>query len=148
MRFLASVAVAFLTVGLVTNGFADDAKSDLKGIEGTWEVLQGVINGRPAPEDLSKLKFSFNENTLTISGAGRPGKHEYSFRIDPTKEPKALDISAADGPQKELSISCIYELNGDQLKLAMPNRETQARPTEFKSVPDSRIAVWVLKRAK
>ena len=45
-----------------------------------------------------------------------------TFKIDPSKKPKAIDFTAADGSAKGKPSKGIYELDGDTLNLLQPRQ--------------------------
>jgi uncharacterized protein (TIGR03067 family) len=57
---------------------------------------------------------------------------EYSYELDPSQEPKHIDITLLTGPGKGTTQKGIYALKGDELRLDVffvnPNKE---RPTKF-----------------
>jgi uncharacterized protein (TIGR03067 family) len=127
---------------------ADDAKKDLEELQGDWEVVEFIADGKPSPEEVCKeIKIVFKGEKMQLSGPGEIGIREYSFKLDPSKKPKAIDVTALDGPFKDKSVPAIYELEGDELRFCMPNQETKDRPTEFKAAEGSKLGLFVLKRS-
>ena len=128
---------------------ADDTKNDQEKLQGTWEVTEFVMNGKPAPEEVCKeIKFVFSGDTIKLTGPGGIGKREFKFKLDPTKKPKAIDTIPQEGSFKGKTGPAIYELKGDTLKLCIPNKETTERPKEFKAPKGSNLGLFVLKRSK
>jgi uncharacterized protein (TIGR03067 family) len=128
----------------------DDAKKELKQLEGTWKIVSGEKGGKPAPPgelDALRLIFSGDKLTVQISAGGKEDKKVASLKIDPTKKPKHLDITPDDGPEKGKTMSGIYQMDGKNLKLCL-NEGGQERPTEFASPEASRIMILVLERLK
>ena len=68
-------------------------------------------------------------------------------KLDPSRSPKALDVTVAEGPNKGAVMLGIYEINGDTLKVCF-DAQGKKRPTEFTSPPGSDYFVNVHKRAK
>ncbi len=68
------------------------------------------------------------------------------YTIDPTKNPKAIDITPLDGVNRGKTLPGIYTWDGDTLKLAWSEKGT--RPTEFVSKKDSGVVLFVLKKEK
>lgn len=126
---------------------ADDTVKDQKGFQGTWALTRLDWEGAPVPaERIEKVRFIVTDNKLVMDGLD--GKREFSFALDATKTPKQIDLTPLDGPFKGKTTPAIYSLEGDTLKICMSNKETNVRPTEFKSPKDSGLAVFTLKRAK
>jgi uncharacterized protein (TIGR03067 family) len=144
--FLAVVFAAVLS--LVSPPLhADDAKKDHKAIQGTWQVVEFVFNGTTLPE-VKQIKIIFKDESMQLVDEKEKEKREYTFKLDSSKTPKAIDLVAQNGPFKDKTGYGIYELKGGELKLCLLNKETKDRPTEFKSPRDSSLALIVLKRAK
>ena len=68
-------------------------------------------------------------------------------KLDPSKSPKAIDVTMTEGPNKGAVMLGIYEFDGDTLKVCF-DPQGKKRPTEFKSPPDSANFVNVHKRVK
>jgi uncharacterized protein (TIGR03067 family) len=124
-----------------------ESVKDREKIQGTWEIVEFVIDGRPAPDALRKeTRFQFKDDTMVMYS--RDGKREFKFKLDPSKKPRALDVTAVGGPFDGQTNPAIYELSGDNLKLCLPNQTTKDRPAEFKSEKGSNLGYVVLKRAR
>ena len=142
------LALVFLAPMLFAAG-ADDPKDDRAKIQGTWEVVEFVVNGQTIPEEQSKeMRLAFTEDKMTLTGSNGQNKREYTYSLDPAAMPRAIDTSPLDGPFKGKKGPAIYELDGDSLKLCIPNKETKDRPTEFKSPKGSNLGLFVLRRVK
>ena len=129
-----SISLAVATFLALAQARADDPATDQKAIQGTWDVSEFILDGKPRPEDVTRgLKFVFIGDTMKLVGPVGIGEHAYKFTLDPTKTPKAIDVVPQDGPSEGKSGPAISELTGDTLKLCIPNNETKDRPTEFKS---------------
>ena len=149
MRLFPFVVFAALLSMASSSLCADDAKKDSEGLQGTWEVVEFTADGKLYPEEIPKeIKLTFKGEKMLISGPGGIGKREYSFKLDPSKKPKAIDVTPLDGPFKDKTVPAIYELSGDELKFCMPNQETKDRPTEFKASEGSKLGLFVSKRSK
>jgi uncharacterized protein (TIGR03067 family) len=136
---------------------ADTAKEkaveeELGKMQGVWTAVSIERGGKALPkEDVKKLVLR-----LTVEGTSfalkTPDAEHFphgTFRIDPSKKPKAIDFTV-DRPfllaGKTSTALGIYELDGDNLKL-LQGRPGQQRPTEFKTTPESDLEIIVFKRA-
>lgn len=132
---------------------------DAQRLQGTWNVVEAVVNGKTATEGALKgAKVVFAGNKMTLISLvpineDKPerieDRREFTFKLDPSKTPKAIDVKAENGPfKKEMHYNpSIYSLEGDTLKLCLPNKTTKRRPTEFKSEEKSDLVLMVLKKA-
>jgi len=138
-----TVLVSGLLVGTANS---DDAKNDQKKLQGKWIVTSAVLDGNEIPKDQVKGEITYKGDKYTwSSGDGQGGTGTY--KLDPSKKPKALNAVPSDGPLKGQTIEHIYEVEGDNLKvcLALPGTK---RPTEFKSEGGSGLWFFTYKRAK
>lgn len=139
----ALLAFACLLVGSMLRG--DEPLPDLKRLEGTWEVVEFTVSGKVIPEgERPGMKFEVSESTMKMTARGRDVSFE--IKLDPTKTPRTIDYTALDGPMKGKTNYGIYELNGNELKLCMHNRDANTAPSEFKSVEGDKLALFVLRR--
>lgn len=133
-----------LCLGGVT--LADDKSSDQARIQGSWEVVELVDDGRPAPKEVvAKWSVKVAGNKMTIVES--EGSHEVVFKLNPSSKPKGMDATPSDGPQKGKTLKGIYEIQGDNLKVCLPSKEGDKRPTEFVSMKGADLGLLVLKRA-
>jgi uncharacterized protein (TIGR03067 family) len=134
--------LALCTLFLLTEG--DDGKpseKDLKLLNGTWKVVSMVHNGKDIPnaEDHG-ITFDGENVTIKEPNGGSKGK---CTRLDPTKDPKEIDLTPDGGGKK---LQGIYELKGDELKLCLTRSDE--RPSRFESKEGSNSRLVVLKREK
>jgi uncharacterized protein (TIGR03067 family) len=136
---------------------ADDKKDGEQNkdaaLQGAWKVEIHDIRGRPASKQFlaQEHQWLFTKDGITMKdkdGVGRKG----TFRIDPKKDPKSLDIALEPGlqpgprakaPDKEV-VKCIYSLNGDTLKICYGL--SGARPSAFESKAEPATGLVVLRR--
>jgi len=119
--------------GLASFGTAADpkeeaVKKDLMALEGTWEVKSMLRDGKEVKvPDGSRLTLT---GTKYVIKAGSTNIETGTFTIDPTRSPKQLDVTPADGPDKGKQVPGIYELKGDGMTAAGvdPGKE---RPVDF-----------------
>jgi uncharacterized protein (TIGR03067 family) len=127
----------------------DDAKKDLEKLQGTWEVSEMIVNGKLVPKERREgVKVVFSGDKMSLVPTKGEEKKEFTIKIDPAKTPKTIDTTALDGTYKGQTNPGIYQLDGDTLKLCLPNKTTKDRPKEFASAEDSYLAVMTLKKAK
>jgi uncharacterized protein (TIGR03067 family) len=73
----------------------------------------------------------------------------FTFKLDPTQKPAAVDLTALDGKYKGTVSPGIYELKGDTLRWCQSDDEKSTkRLKEFVSPEESRIYVFTFKRVK
>jgi uncharacterized protein (TIGR03067 family) len=150
--------IAFVTllcaVGFAASGgsgtLADD-KADLekevRKFQGTWTFESSETGGKELPAgELKGLVLTFEGDKHTVK-KGDEVIQVGTQKLDPSKSPKTIDVTMAEGPNKGTVMLGIYEIDGDTLKVCF-DPQGKKRPTEFKSSPDSENFVNVHKRVK
>ena len=91
-------------------------------------------NGKVNPgQNYPKLTIKGNEYTWSPGGGG-------TFKIDPTKKLKEIDVTYTEGPEKGTTMLGIYEIDDDTYRpcFKMMGKE---RPTEFTADAESGQAI-------
>ena len=138
--------LTILTVGSISASADEDAKKQLLG---AWSATSMKANGSDVPERVLKsIRLTFTEKALRIRGNfGDDREQSCTYKIDATKKPHHFEFTP---PRVTKPIQGIYELKEDDvLKICVRHANAEGgRPTEFKSTPDSRIIMFVLRREK
>jgi uncharacterized protein (TIGR03067 family) len=151
-----------LTAALLSADAAkdDQVKQEFDKLQGEWALVAIDNNGTESKVGAEDFAFMLKGKVLSVkSGKGEYAKYA-KLELDPTKKPKAMDVTVTEG--KEELAKCIYELEGDQLKVAYLRTESKTsgegifadqRPTTWKMKPvDSlekpHLRILVLKRIK
>src|SRR5437016_5170345 len=97
MRFIAIVIpVAFCVLaadpfGTGQGGTAvGDLKQEMARFAGSWSIVKQQVRGETQPP-AKQIKFIFIENSLTVMD-GEKKEVEVTFKVDPSKSPKTIDI--------------------------------------------------------
>jgi uncharacterized protein (TIGR03067 family) len=149
---LLAVALGVVAVGVgVAAPPAAAVKAETKKLEGVWTVTAQEHGGKPDPlEDLSKLAFIITAEKV-IARFGDPTTDNVQrlgmeYQIDPAAQPKAIDLTYAEGELKGQKLLGIYGLDGDTLTICLSRGG--ARPTEFATQGTADRELTVLKRLK
>lgn len=109
--------------------------------------MSSEAGGKALPADALKdlvVVFDGDKHTVTrgseVIQVGRQ-------TLDPSRSPKAIDVTMTEGPSKGTVMLGIYEFDGDTLKVCF-DAEGKKRPAEFTSPPGSPTFVNVHKRVK
>jgi uncharacterized protein (TIGR03067 family) len=137
-------------VVLISAVSAQEQTDDFKKLQGTWALVSvEPVAKKLSQEDLDRIKFIFKDTSLTITGLipkdSDPKKYKgvESFKIDPSKKPKEIDLKLTDGDVR----LGLYELDGDNLKICFGIE--RMRPTKVAVDPSRKdVQLWVLKRQK
>ena len=124
-----------------------DVDKELKKFQGAWTFESVEAGGKQLPAD------EFKGMTVTFEGDKFTVKKDDEVlmvgiqKLDPSKSPKSVDVTVAEGLSKGAVMLGIYEISGDTLKVCF-DPEGKKRPKEFKSACGSQTFVAVHKRAK
>jgi uncharacterized protein (TIGR03067 family) len=141
-----------LTLGFLANlnGHAQDdaVKDEMKKLEGKWTRIYEESDGKKTEDG---KKPPGKAVTLVIKG----DKYEdMTFKVDPTKKPKHIDVFLVDKKGQTIRMAGIYELKDDVLKLCfsipyeMKTDKLSNRPTRFTTKPGDDHGVEVFTRDK
>ncbi|MBM4069345.1 MAG: TIGR03067 domain-containing protein [Planctomycetes bacterium] len=145
------LCVALLLMAAVV-AVADEPKTgakDKEALQGLWQAVELEANGKKAPAEAVKaFQVQFKGDQIVFNPASENRKH--AFAIDPASKPKAMDLTAGDGPKKGQKLPCaIYKLEGDKLTICLDKEgEAGKRPTEFKTAAGDGFALLTLERVK
>jgi uncharacterized protein (TIGR03067 family) len=119
-----------VTIAAVVAVAGDDAKKDMKALQGDWKGVKTVDNngnvsatGNPIIVEDDKMSVSIRDRIVYI------GK----FKLDPKASPKAIDFEYTEGPggvigKKKLGI---YKLDGAKLEICWNANGDTKRPKKF-----------------
>jgi len=106
-------------------------------LEGEWMVVAMEEGGETASADaLKKMKWVVKGNEITATGPDDVTR-KMSFKLDPGKGPKEIDITDLDGPFKGETSPGIYTIEGRRLRVCFADAAEQGRPKEFATAPGS-----------
>jgi uncharacterized protein (TIGR03067 family) len=127
-------------------------QKELKKLEGTWTIVSWEVQGRKlAGEELKavqSLQIAIKGNLWTHSHP--QWMYKVTIQIDPTKDPKTIDLTFPLPMGKKVLTRGIYQLShtteGETLTVSRANHEGLPRPKEFKTTERGGL-LMVLKRA-
>ena len=102
-------------------------------------------NGKTMPPDrVADMKVTISGQQYTTTKGGKVIEQE-PITTDPSKQPKTIDLAFTQGEAKGQTLSGIYEVMGETVRIALAE-PGQARPTEIVNRPGLRQDVWELRR--
>ena len=137
-------------VGLLVAGsaLADEKKPGGKdSFEGTWKLTSVEINAQPLSMEVlqqARLTVQGPKYTLVLGDT----RLEMTHVLFADQQPKAMDLTVAEGPEKGQVFRAIYKLDGDTLTVCRNIKAGVDRPTEFATKPDTGLMLGVWKRHK
>lgn len=133
---------------------ADPVADEVKKLQGEWQAVEIEAKGKKAGKDdadTKNMRFVIKDNELTAEAADGSGrKRQLTYKVDPGKTPKEIDITSLDGQEKDTTTAAIYKLEKDRLTICMPyfSNDRSKRPTEFKVGADDGHMVIALERIR
>ena len=125
----------------------DAVKKEYDKFDGTWKMESFTMDGKPSPiEDFADFRMTLKGENFTTVAAD--GKSAGTYKIDPNKSPKTIDITFTGGQHDGLTMLGVYELDGDTYKVCLPTGGGKERPKELASKPGSGLVLEVFKRVK
>jgi RNA polymerase sigma factor (sigma-70 family) len=130
---------------------ADKPKTDQELIQGTWVYVALTVGGKNEWSDdvasvWKSLSFADDVVRLVVNRDGKEVVHQARFNLHPFRKPKEIDLTELDPDLKEVMTGCLYELDGDTLRLCHPERSGEGRPRTLESKEGSTNRLWTLKR--
>ena len=132
------------------NSAADEGKK----LQGEWRAVGVELRGKKLTEDDAEAKAMrvvIQDDGVTFSPTAKPGRErKQTFKLDPGKTPKEIDLTALDGQEKGTTAAAIYKLDGDRLTICLPYfaKDPSVRPTEFKADKGGDFMLLTLERVK
>jgi uncharacterized protein (TIGR03067 family) len=125
------------------SSFAQEAKGDPEGIQGKWEVVAAIYNGKQsANKDLLIW-------TITKSHFVYGSDKQDTYKLNPGTKPKQIDITVVPpkvgGNVDHAVLLGIYELKGDALRICI-GHSGKDRPKDFEAGAGRNV--FTLKRVK
>jgi len=141
MRKAAAVVAFFALVGWSVA--ADTPKEAAAKLEGTYEVVEIRIAGKPDPKKDELKAIIIKDGVLTMKAkTDDPAK----FTLDPSKAPAHIDIIA----EGELKIPGVYEAKetpaGLELTIAMRMGPKADRPKDLKGDGKDEVLLKLLRK--
>ena len=146
-----AVAAIVLWAGTLTA--RDDAKAEMKKLEGTWVGVSAVADGKDVAADKAKsLSLTMKTDGTWTMTDGKETWHG-TFTVDATKSPKTARFAILSGKNKDHTTLDIYEVDGDTFKccyaiVPTDKASDKDRPTKFAAEAGSGHILSIMKREK
>lgn len=119
---------------------------DLKRLQGTWQVLALVVDGKPlGAVQIGNARIAIHERRFECLGMG--AIYRGTVEINESVKPRQLDMRYDAGPEKGRTALGIYTLREGVWRLCLTTGKKARRPTLFESAPGSGLALETLRRA-
>jgi len=129
------------------------AKTDRDLLQGTWRLAAVELNKQAIPLETLKEGNVVVPGILVIKGDSYSfhlgtNRLEMTFKLDPDKKPKTIDMTIIEGTPKGKTYHAIYKLEGDTYTVCRQFEPEKDRPAEFGTKADSGLLLVVWKRDK
>jgi|SRR5579862_473030 len=115
-------------------------------LQGTWRPIEAELGGTKLPESvIASWRLDLGDGKYVLKGAESPDSGTVS--TDESKKPRTMDVTGTDGPNKGKTFPCIYELDGDTLRICY-DLSGKKRPTEFKTEKGTKLYMVTYKRER
>lgn len=143
------VLILFAVCSLVSRaGEPADAKKVQEQLQGKWEVVEFILEGRVIPGDVLRgytVAIESDKAFLVVNGK-RDKEVGWTVKLDLALKPWGIDVIPLSDKGKVFH--CVFELDGDQLRLCGENEPERNKPAKFESKEGSKTLLARLKRSK
>ena len=112
-------------------------------LEGTWNCASATVNGNPLSDATVKLLRLTLTKDRYKTEKGSEVLFDSTYTVDPSKNPKQINMVGTEGDLKGKEAQGIYALESDTLQICytMPGKP---RPTSFESPVglEAYLVVW------
>lgn len=140
-----TIVLILLASGLLAAGDGpkpEDAKAQAEKLRGTWTFTRMERDGQDLLAQFGQAEVVFEADKFTSPGI------QATFKLDPSQDPKAMDISYVEGPAAGQTVKAIYKLEGETLTICRARAEGFDRPKEFTAPAGSGRFLFEFKRTK
>ncbi len=141
------VATAIVAVLLLAAAPALKDEDDAKKLQGTWQAVTYEAGGTPVKDVAEKVVCTCEKDVFTFLYEGKV-VWKATFKLDPSKKPKAIDMTITEGPNTGQAIVGIYEVDKDALKWCTAIAGDTERPKEFGAPVGNNVALYTFRRNK
>jgi uncharacterized protein (TIGR03067 family) len=143
---LHAAALVSLVLLLGADSADDTVEKDLEKFQGVWIVESMELNGKPLSEERGKkIKLTIKGENFTFETG--TDSHEGLYKIDPTKDPKELNIVITRGGEKGKVYLVIYKFEDGKMIQCM-RQDNKSRPRTFTGAAGSGCDFEIWQRQK
>ncbi len=122
------------------------AIEDSNSIESTWVPSAAELGGKIFPDEIRKTITLVIKDDRYIVTVGKE-IDQGTVKLNPAANPKQIDITGTDGPNKGRIIPAIYERDGDNLRICY-DLSGKNRPAEFGSEAGTQLFLVTYRQEK
>jgi uncharacterized protein (TIGR03067 family) len=144
MKWLLEVPVCMVlaTMTMAAPALKDRKNDDKSRIVGNWAIEALSVRGEESKSSSGMVRFAADGSCGITHGP--PGSNEFGavYTLDPSTTPRRMKW--LNGPDRT-EWDCLYEFDGERLKVAFVDRDTQFPRT---IEPTANLTIYYLKRVK
>jgi uncharacterized protein (TIGR03067 family) len=112
----------------------DAVAEETEKFQGSWKQLAYEKDGMTEPLEKQgwEPRVTFTGDTFVVTQANGSTLIKGTYKLDPTREPKSIDLTDTFGEDEGKTFLAIYFLAGDRLIFCAADAG-QERPTEFRT---------------
>jgi uncharacterized protein (TIGR03067 family) len=122
-----------------------EVEEELKAHQGVWRTESFRRDGKDTPEAIAKSITRAVDGDHVVWKRDGKSFSGSTIVLDPTADPKTIDILADGGPARDKRVLGVYKLEDDTLTICTADPD-QPRPKDFKAEKDSKHTLMVFKR--
>ena len=119
----------------------DKVKAELKKFKGTWVDIYAEKAGKKQ-EQVGDHELKFDGEAFSVADHGQV-QEKGTIKLDPSKDPKEIDLRLRDRNDEEKTALGIYAWDGENLKFCWGEPGGGTRPKDFTSMPETRFLLIV-----
>jgi uncharacterized protein (TIGR03067 family) len=141
--FMAGLLIALSASSMTAADEKTDA--DNKAIAGKWSPVSLEMGGekRDAASEPGALPATFKDGKVLLND-----KEIFGYKLDASTDPKIIDLTRLEDPDKDQVLEGIYKFDGEMLVICLwTGQGTKARPAEFATKAGDNFVLVTLKRS-
>jgi uncharacterized protein (TIGR03067 family) len=138
-------AATLLAVSILVPAAPAPKEEDAKAVQGAWQAVTYEANGVALKDVADKVVCTCEKDVFTFKYDGKV-VWKAKLKLDPSKEPKAIDLTITEGTNQAQVILGVYEITKDGFKWCTSSAGDKGRPTGFESKAGSDVAVYTFKK--
>jgi uncharacterized protein (TIGR03067 family) len=141
------IPAVFFTLATTVAGAADDPKEAAKKLEGTYEVLEVIVDGKPDAGKKDEVTgVEIKDGVIIPRVKDKKEDDKAKFTLDPSKKPAHIDLTPNNGG----TLSGIYEVKesdkGTELTIAFNGNPKGERPKDFKGQGKEEMVIKLFRK--
>jgi RNA polymerase sigma factor (sigma-70 family) len=124
------------------------AEKELKWLAGEWKVAFVEVAGMSAfpNADISDARITFKDGKAEVKDFRLLSFGNFSLKLDPTSQPKEIDVTFLEGPWKGDTFVGVYVTMRNEVRICLRLEKTNlGRPRGFSTVADAGLYTFFLR---